>query len=57
MRSKLAPVNLPTSVWGEALLTAVYILTWVPSKALEKAPHELWIDKKPFLGHEKFEVV
>jgi len=33
--------NLSTSFWGDALLTATYILNRVPSKSITATPYEL----------------
>uniref|UniRef100_A0A2N9EYJ2 Integrase catalytic domain-containing protein n=1 Tax=Fagus sylvatica TaxID=28930 RepID=A0A2N9EYJ2_FAGSY len=43
VRSMMARANLPTSFWGEAILTAMHILNRIPTKALEKTPHELFV--------------
>ena len=43
--------NLPKSLWGEAVKTAVYILNKVPSKAVAKTPYELWTNKKPSIKY------
>ena len=51
VRSMISHSNLPKSLWGEALKTAVYILNRVPTKATTKNPLELWIGKKPTLKH------
>ena len=51
VRSMLSNSTLPLSLRMYALKTAVYLLNWVPSKAVPKAPFELWIGKKPSLRH------
>jgi len=38
----IAHANLPISFWGDAMLTAAYILNCVPSKGLTATPYELW---------------
>ena len=43
--------SLPKFLWGEALKTAAYILTQVPSKSIPKTPYELWSQKKPSLRY------
>ena len=43
--------SLPTTFWGYALQTAVYILNVVPSKSVPKTPLELWNGCKPSLHH------
>lgn len=50
VRSMMAHAHLPTSFWGDALLTAVYVLNKVPSKSVPKTPYELWNGRKPSLG-------
>ena len=51
VRSMIAHANLPISFWGDALLTAAYILNRVPSKSVYATPYELWHGKKPSLEH------
>ena len=51
MRSMLSYSSLPTSFWGYALRTVVYILNVVPSKSIPRTPLELWNDRKPSLKH------
>ncbi|RVW34150.1 Retrovirus-related Pol polyprotein from transposon RE2 [Vitis vinifera] len=34
-------------MWGEAILTANYLLNKVPKKKAEKTPYELWKGRKP----------
>ena len=45
----MAQANLPISFWGDALLTATYILNRVPFKLVPTTPYELQIDAKPNL--------
>jgi len=40
-RSMMAQANLPISFWGDALLTAAYVLNRVPSKSVAATPYEL----------------
>jgi hypothetical protein len=47
----MAQANLPISFWGDALLTAAYILNRVPSKSVTGTPYELWTGRKPSLDH------
>ena len=47
----MAQANLPISFWGDALLTAAYILNRVPSKSVSSTSYELWNDEKPDLGN------
>jgi len=51
VRSMMAQANLPISYWGDALLTAAYILNQVPSKSVSSTPYELWTGKKPNLSY------
>ena len=51
VRLMMAQANLPISYWGDALLTAAYILNQVPSKSVFSTPYELWTDKKPNLNN------
>ena len=51
VRSMMAQANLPISFWGDALLTATYILNWVPSKSVLSTSYELWNGEKPNLGN------
>ena len=37
--------------WGDALLTATYILKRVLSKSITTTPYELWHGRKPSLDH------
>ena len=39
-RSMMAQANLPISYWGDALLTATYVLNRVPSKTIASTPYE-----------------
>ena len=39
------------SFWGYALETSQYLLNLVPSKVISTTPKELWIGRKPSLGH------
>ena len=43
VRSMMTQTNLPIFYWGDALLTAAYILNHVPSKSITTTPYELWI--------------
>ena len=51
VRSMMARANLPTSFWGEAILAAMHILNRIPTKDLEKTPHELFVGKIASLSH------
>ncbi|UYV75437.1 hypothetical protein LAZ67_13000274, partial [Cordylochernes scorpioides] len=41
------------SLWAEAVTTANYLHTRIPSKATDKTPFELWTNRKPSLKHLK----
>lgn len=49
VRLMMAQANLPISFWGDALLTAAYILNHVPSQLVFSTPYELWTGAKPDL--------
>lgn len=49
VRSMMCQTELPLYFWGHALQTAALTLNIVPSKSVEKTPHELWTGKKPTL--------
>ena len=51
VRSMMAQANLPISYWGDALLTAAYILNKVPSKSVPSTPYERWTGRKPDLSN------
>jgi len=54
MRSMLREKNLPHKFWGEAEITATYVLNKCPTKRLEsKVPEEVWAEVKPFVKHFK----
>ncbi|KAK8662946.1 hypothetical protein V6N13_024832 [Hibiscus sabdariffa] len=47
VRSMMSHTDLPTSFWGYALETAAFTLNRVPSKSVQKSPHEMWTRKRP----------
>ena len=49
VRSMMSQAGLPISYWGDALLTATYILNRVPSKSVTTTPYKLWTGRKPYL--------
>jgi hypothetical protein len=51
VRSMLSNSLLPLFLWSEALKTAMYVLSRVPSKVVPKTPFELWNGLKPSLNH------
>jgi hypothetical protein len=51
-RSMLKVKGLPNQFWGEAVLTAVYILNRTPTKSVEGAiPFDVWYGRKPSVHH------
>ena len=42
MNAMLASFGIPQNLWGEALLSANYVLNKLPHKRLDKTPYELW---------------
>ena len=53
VRSMMSKADLPLSFWGFCLETAAFTLNKVPSKSIEKTPHEMWTGKKPALSFLK----
>ena len=47
MNAMLLSSGLPPNMWGEAILSANYLLNKVPKKKEEKTPYELWKGRKP----------
>ncbi|KAK8669506.1 hypothetical protein V6N13_106934 [Hibiscus sabdariffa] len=47
VRSMMSHTDLPTSFWGYALETAAFTLNRVPSKSVQKTPHEMWTGRHP----------
>lgn len=53
-RSLLKERNMPSYMWGEAIRHAVYLLNWLPTRALVGAtPYESWSKKKPHVDYLK----
>lgn len=54
-RAMIHGVELGKELWGEAILTATYLLNLSPTKALSvnKTPFELWHNKRPKLNYLK----
>ncbi|CAK9816176.1 Copia protein [Anthophora plagiata] len=48
-RTMISGASLSKMFWGEAVLTATYLINLTPTKALKqcKTPFEMWHDKKP----------
>ena len=57
VRSMMSRIDLPISLWGYALETAVFLLNRIPSKAVEKTPYELWTGKRLVFLFSRFLVV
>ncbi|KAK8974557.1 hypothetical protein V6N11_034484 [Hibiscus sabdariffa] len=53
VRSMMSHTDLPTSFWGYALETAAFTLNRVPSKSVQKTPHEMWIGRRPNMSFMK----
>jgi hypothetical protein len=47
MNAMLISFGLPQNLWGEAILSANYILNKLPQKKLDKTPYELWKGRTP----------
>lgn len=54
-RTMINGVNLDKVFWGEAVLTATYLINITPTRALKqfKTPYELWHNKKPQIKYLK----
>ncbi|GJX53528.1 retrotransposon protein, putative, ty1-copia subclass [Tanacetum coccineum] len=39
--------DMSQDMWGEAILTATYLLNKIPRKEKEETPYELWMGRKP----------
>ncbi|CAH2207849.1 jg3075, partial [Pararge aegeria aegeria] len=54
-RSMINGAKLDKVFWGDAVLTAVYLINLTPTKALNcsKTPFEMWHDKKPQIKYLK----
>ncbi|KAK8694010.1 hypothetical protein V6N13_071574 [Hibiscus sabdariffa] len=53
VRSMMSHTDLPTSFWGYALETAAFTLNRVPSKSIQKTPHEMWTGRRPNMSFMK----
>ncbi|GJV14055.1 zinc finger, CCHC-type containing protein [Tanacetum coccineum] len=51
VNSMMSHSGLSSGYWGEALLTACYILNRLPSKRSIKTPYELWNQRTPKLDY------
>ena len=50
VQSMMRKSDLPQSFWGYALETVAFTLNRVPSKSIDKTPHEMWTGKSPSLS-------
>ncbi|KAL4388403.1 hypothetical protein GQ457_09G021430 [Hibiscus cannabinus] len=53
VRSMMSHTGLPTSFWGYAIETTAFTLNRVPSKSIQKMPHEMWTGKRPNMSFMK----
>ncbi|KAK9003909.1 hypothetical protein V6N11_018803 [Hibiscus sabdariffa] len=53
VRSMMSHNDLLNSFWGHALETATFTLNCVPSKSVQKTPHEVWTGKHPSMSFMK----
>jgi integrase-like protein len=53
MNAMLICSGLSSSMWGEAILSACFVLNRVPHKKLEKTPFDLWKGYSPNLSFSK----
>ena len=51
VNSMLSYSGLSKGFWGEAMLTACYVLNRVPNKRNKIPPYELWFKRSPNLGY------
>jgi hypothetical protein len=46
--------KLPNWLWGEAVMTTVYVLNRTPTKSVDGVtPFEVWYGKKPSVQHHR----
>ena len=53
MNALLNSSGLPQNLWGEAVLTANFILNRVPHRKTQQTPYEKWKDRMPNLNYLK----
>ena len=46
MNAMLISLGLPQNMWGEAILSANYLLNKGPKNKVDKTPYELWRGRK-----------
>ncbi|KAK8559203.1 hypothetical protein V6N12_042485 [Hibiscus sabdariffa] len=49
----MSHTDLPTSFWDYALETVAFTLNRVPSKSVQKTPHEMWTGRRPNMSFMK----
>ena len=54
MNAMFISSGLPQNLWGEAILSANYILNRIPPKRTNQTPYELWKGHKPSYNYFKF---
>ncbi|GJX23326.1 retrovirus-related pol polyprotein from transposon TNT 1-94 [Tanacetum coccineum] len=47
VNAMLISSGLSQDMWGEAILTATYLLNKIPRKEKEETPYKLWMERKP----------
>ena len=57
VRSMMSRTDLPLSFWGYCLETSAFTLNRIPSKSVEKTPHEMWTGKNRVCLFLRFRVV
>lgn len=50
-RSMISEANLNQKFWGQAIHTATYLQTSLPTRANNTIPYELWTKGKPNFQH------
>ncbi|KAK8698021.1 hypothetical protein V6N13_114153 [Hibiscus sabdariffa] len=53
VRSMMSHTDLPNTFWGYALETTAFTLNRVPSKSVQKTPHEMWTGRRPNMSFMK----
>ena len=53
MNAMMLNFGMPDNMWGEAILTACYILNKILHKKLDKTPYEMWKGYPPNLNYLK----
>lgn len=51
LNSMLSCSSLSDRFWGEAMLTACYLLNWIPNERNKITPYELWFKKRPNMNY------